>query len=144
MTDGECALAAAVLTAGVVGNMQTQAQIPPDGKLLDQWTKAKNYYEFEVFKVFYNGVSQIATDPTDWPPPAQYTASGGTAGTPAVDPNLLGQLVAALKAAAGIAAPIAGAVGGPGAAAVAGAIGQVVANIPNPTVTPAAPATVAK
>lgn len=128
MTDGQCAIAAAILTHGVVGNLQTQAVIPADGKLLDQWTKAKNYYEFEVFKVFYNGISQIATDPADWPPPAQY-ASNPNAPAPTLDPNFLGQLQALVKQFAG---PIAGAIGGP----VGAAVGQAVGNIPNPTVTP--------
>ena len=113
MTQGEATIAAAILSAGVTANMPSSAQIGQNGQL-DAPTQAKNWYEWEVFRVFYNAIVQIPGDAKDWPVPA---AGAGGADVTGVLTGIVKQLA------------------GPQASALIAALQAVVSGL-NPTPTP--------
>jgi hypothetical protein len=130
LTQGEIAIASAILTAGVVANVPASITMPPlnaDGTItIDPATKAKDLYEWEVFRIFYNGVAQLPTDAKDWPVPAE--PAKVPAGAPAANmPALLAflQSIAAGNATnpAATATQLIGMIGGPAAAPAAAAAG---------------------
>jgi hypothetical protein len=59
-------LPAAVLTAGVISNLQDS--LPVDPEIKDPATQAENSMAWEIYRIFYHAIAR-ALESTDWPVP---------------------------------------------------------------------------